>query len=138
MGTSVIYHGPGVKIGDTRKALRDAARSSGDHVVQVDMSPPSAQDAEAIMDMAYGCERQRVHDFVKGEAWNRRAGRWYAHDRRDEVLDMRGGSWLNQEAGYRGCMYHVAIYKRDEEYEARMAAWAERFIAADERELVPA
>jgi hypothetical protein len=128
---SVIATGAGIKIGDVRRALKSAARSGGSHIVQVDMHAPTEREAQAILDMAYGCEANRIHDWVRGEAWNRRAGRWYSRDRQDEVLDMRGASWINREDGYRGSMYHVAIYKRDEVYEARIAAWAERHLVGD-------
>lgn len=133
MDAAVICHGRGVRIADTRKALKDAARAGGSHIVQVDMHAPTEQDAEALLDMAYGCEANRIHDWVKGEAWNRRQGCWYDRDRRDQVYRGQGtwgsSSWRGDTL--RGAMYHVAIYKRDEEYEARMAEWAAQFITAD-------
>jgi hypothetical protein len=88
----------------------------------VDMHAPDEREAAALFDMARGCEPNRLHDWVKGAQWNRRAGQWYG-DRPDE-RDMRGGSWLNRESGRSS--YHVLIYKTDPAYEARMAAWAAR------------
>ncbi len=128
---SVIATGRGIKVADVRRALKDAARSGGSHIVQVDMHAPTEREAQAILDMAYGCEANRIHDWVKGEQWNRRQDRWYDRDRQDEV--HRGfGTWgASNWRGdtLRGSMYHVAIYKRDEDYEARMAEWASRFLA---------
>lgn len=116
----------------TRKAIKEMAKAGGHHEVKVDMRPPSSRDAEALVDMAMGCEPSRIHDWVKGEAWNRRQSCWYDRDRADVVIRRpisdRWGSYLKGDSNYRA-MYHVAIYARDEEYEARMVEWASRFLA---------
>ena len=90
------------KIGEVRKALKQAAKTGGHYRVQVDMHAPDEHERLALIAMAQGFNIACQHDWVKGERWNRRMGEWHRN-------------------------YRVPTYVPDPAYEARMAAWAARF-----------
>ena len=90
-----------------RRLLKQAVRVGGHFHIDVGMEPPTEQDAQAIMAMARG-----VPAGIAKE-WGRR-GEW------------RGAGFLSRTIT--NPFELPTIYRRDPDYEARIAAWAARFL----------